>query len=84
VVAKDLNQDTTDFDKALLFIQDKSEGPTSIVAMNSFGGRLDHTLAVLNSAHAFETKYPYNVQFMNESCIARIIYQVLLQANQHN
>jgi len=63
----------------LKFIQEKTEEtPSSIVALNSFGGRLDHTLAVLNSAHAFESKFPFKVQLMNESCIARIIYQVFL------
>lgn len=77
-VRKINDQDTTDFDKALKFITETDTSNVSVVALNCFGGRLDHTLAILNSTYRFETTMDtkLKVQLMNESCLARIIHAV--------
>lgn len=69
------DQDTTDFDKSLKFILETSELTVkNVVALNCFGGRLDHTLAILNSAYMFEKSSDLKIQLMNESCLARLIH----------
>lgn len=69
------DQDTTDFDKSLQFISDQSKS-SAVIALNCFGGRLDHSLAILNSAYRFETGNNLKIQLMNEACLARIIHAV--------
>lgn len=68
------DQDTTDFDKTLKFILETTSSVKNVVALNCFGGRLDHTLAILNSAHIFEKSSDLKIQLMNESCLARLIH----------
>ena len=72
---KSKNQDTTDFDKSLQFIMENSEIKVkNVVALNCFGGRLDHTLEILNSTQKFEKSSDLKIQLMNESCLARVIH----------
>ena len=68
------DQDTTDFDKSLKFIVESASEVKNIVALNCFGGRLDHTMAILNSCYVFESLNDLKIQLMNESCLARAIY----------
>ena len=65
-------QNTTDFEKAVILIQ-SIDPRANIIALNCFGGRLDHSLSVLNVAKKYET---LNFQLVNEKCLAIIIRDV--------
>jgi thiamine pyrophosphokinase len=56
----------------------------NVVALNCFGGRLDHTLAILNSAQKFEKSSNLKIQLMNESCLARVIHDNEVIINYSN
>lgn len=74
---KTKDQDTTDFDKSLQFILESDNleiKVKNVIALNCFGGRLDHTLEILNSTHKFEKSSNLKIQLMNESCLARVIH----------
>ena len=71
-IIKISEQDTTDFEKALNFISTQLN-IQRIIALNAFGGRIDHTLANLNIL----VKYPQlQITLMNESCTASVSREV--------
>lgn len=57
------------------------EPEAKVVALNCFGGRLDHTMAILNSANRFEKEFGFTIELRNEASLARIIYQVRSSKN---